>query len=63
MILTYSVMQVGNQKYPLATDAIKIAEKIGFILMSREDAGMGNNIVNTSDEDKETALVFKKYKQ
>lgn len=57
------VLQVGNQKYPLATDAIKIAEKIGFILMSREDAGMGNNIVNTSDEDKETALVFKKYKQ
>ena len=47
----------------LTDKGIKIAEKIGFILMSREDAGMGNNIVNTSDEDKETALVFKKYKQ
>lgn len=53
-------LQVGNQSYPLETDGIKIAERIGFEYLESRVTGMKNSQTQTSEEEMERVVIFRK---
>lgn len=56
------ILQVGSQKYDLKSQAITIAEKIGFkiSIIGENILGSNNALHNTDEQDGETIILLEK---